>query len=220
MSLQQFKTLTYKSIRESGVTFGDGVLIPSLTTAQASAASPSTGDYAYDNERELVLMGGSDSAYHPVTQPPVWTKTFGSPLSVASVAYASASSPTYSYQIPTDVTGNTGFRCVLPQGWCWYTVYGEFDANSSGSYRAIGLIEDDSGGTPRIFGLQYNAPRLSGTTKVCASGVLESREEKSIHATRYISIVAIQDSGSTLNVSNLRVTIQALGSAPSPQHGI
>lgn len=220
MALQQFKTLTYKTIREEGVTFGDGVFLPSLTTAQVSAASPSTGDYAYDNERELVVMGGSDSAYHPVTQKPMWVKTFGSPVSVASgsAVYASASSPTFSYQIPTDGTGNTGFRCVLPQGWCLFTVYGEFAASAAGTFRLLGLDESDTGGTVRILGRQYVAPRSSGTTKVTASGLLELHEEKSRYATRYISILAAQDSGGALNLSNLRVTIQALGSAPSPQH--
>lgn len=216
----QTTIVNYKSLGEDGLTFGDGVALNPLTTAQAAAATPATGDFAYDTDKNQVLMGGSDTAYHSVTEIPHWTKTIAGPLAVpdSTLYYVDVSSPDSSYQLPTVTSGNTGITVHITQGIPCFTVTGEFAASAAGSYRYLGIqAAESSGGTVIMSALSVVPPRASGATKVTMSRHVLLPPQ---YAFASVSVIAYQDSGGPLNLSNVTITCTASGTVQDIQFSL
>lgn len=215
----QTKEVNYKWLDEEGIAFSDGVALLPLTTAQATAATPATGTYAFDTDKSQVLMAQSDNTYHSVTEIPRWTKSIAGPLSIpdSSATYVAVASPSSSYQIPTVTSGNTGITVQLTQGVTCLTVSGVFAANATG-YRALGfLVQETTGPTTILSVTNGTSARSTGTTKVTCTHKFVLPSDYSI---AYVSIIALQTSGGALDLSTVRITATIHGTAQNIQYNL
>lgn len=214
----QTRVVNYKSLDAAGLSFGDGIALLPLTTAQAAAATPTTGTYAFDTDKSRPIMAQSDNTYHAVTEIPHWSQSIAGPLSVpdATVYYIDVSSPVSSFQIPTNTSGNTGVRLYITQGIVTVSVSGEFAANATGE-RYLGISAVETGGTVEFSRVCILPARSSGTTYISLTCQFIMPAERAMD---YVYFTAFQSSGGNLNLSNVRANVTISGTAQNIQYSL